>query len=382
MDHVLEKVVGENRMSMIDEFSRYNQIVVNKHDKEKTAFTTPWGTFMYDKMSFGFMNAGATFQWAMDITFIGERDKFVVIYLDDLTVFSKSDEDHLIHLKQMFEKCRKFGLSLNPKKSHFAMQEGKLLGHIVSRDGIRIDPKRVEAIDTISTPKNVKEIHSFLGKIIFLKRFIPNFVEIVKLITNMLKKNSEVKWIAKAKASFSCIKKVISEAPVLTSPYYLKDFLIFSFASEHTLVAVLLQKNEEGFEQSIAFFSKSLRDAELSYNIMEKQAYAMVKALKDFRTYVLHSKVIVYVPNSSIKDILVQFDSDGKRGWSLAKIQEFDLEIKPMKLVKGQGLAKLLAESNFRDLRINGLQGEEECVDMNELDEPIAKIRIEEKFAS
>jgi hypothetical protein len=105
MDHVLEKVVGANRMSMIDGFSDYNQIVLNEHDKEKTAFTTPWGTFMYDKMPFGFMNIGDTFQRTMDITFIGERDKFVVIYLDDLTVFSKSDEDHLLHLKQTFEKC-------------------------------------------------------------------------------------------------------------------------------------------------------------------------------------------------------------------------------------------------------------------------------------
>jgi ribonuclease HI len=191
MDHVLEKVVGATRMSMIDGFSGYNQIVVCEPDREKTAFTTPWGTFMYDKMPFGLMNAGATFQRAMDIAFIGERDKFVVIYLDDLTVFSKSDEDHIIHLKQTFEKCRKYGLSLNPKKSHFAMQEGKLLGHIVSRDGIRIDPKRVEAIETLAIPRNVKEIQSFLGKIIFLRRFVPNFAEIVKLITDMLKRTAK-----------------------------------------------------------------------------------------------------------------------------------------------------------------------------------------------
>jgi hypothetical protein len=119
MDHVLEKVVGANKISMIDGFSRYNQIIVHEDDREKTMFTTPWGTFMYDKMPFGLMNAGATFQRAMDIAFIGERDKFVVIYLDDLTVFSNSDAEHLLHLRQTFEKCRKFGLSLNPKKSHF-----------------------------------------------------------------------------------------------------------------------------------------------------------------------------------------------------------------------------------------------------------------------
>jgi hypothetical protein len=115
---------------------------------------------------------------------------------------------------------------------------------------------------------------------------------------------------------------------------------------------------------------------------MEKQVYAMVKALKAFRTYVLHSKVIAYVPTSSVKDILVQADSDGKRGRWLAKIQEFDLEVKPTKLVKGQGLAKLLAESNFRALGINNSQEEKEWVDVNELEDQIAENRIEEKFAS
>jgi hypothetical protein len=158
MDHVLENVVWVNRMFMIDGFSEYNQISMNEQDKEKTAFTTPWGTFMYDKMPFNLMNAGATFQRAMEIAFIGERDKFVVIYLDDLTIFSKSDEEHLVHLKQTFENCRRFGLSLNPKKSHFTMQEGKILGHIVSKDGIKIDRKRIEAINTIKIPRNVKEI--------------------------------------------------------------------------------------------------------------------------------------------------------------------------------------------------------------------------------
>lgn len=122
---------------------------------------------------------------------------------------------------------------------------------------------------------------------------------------------------------------------MLANPDYLKEFMIFSFASEHTIVVVLLQKNEEGFEQPITLFSKSLRDEELRYDIMEKKAYTMVKALKAFRIYVLHSKVIAYVPTSSVKDILVQPDNDGKRSQWLAKIQEFDLEVKPMKLIKG-----------------------------------------------
>jgi hypothetical protein len=154
MDHVLQKVVGANRISMIDGFSGYNQIVVHEKDRELTAFNTPWVTFMYDKIPFGLMNAGATFQRAMDITFVGEKDKFIVIYLDDLTIFSKSNDDHLKHLRQTFVKCKKYGLSLNPKKSHFVMQEEKLLGHIVSKEGVKIDPQRVEAIKIINMPRN------------------------------------------------------------------------------------------------------------------------------------------------------------------------------------------------------------------------------------
>jgi hypothetical protein len=139
----------------------------------------------------------------------------------------------------------------------------------------------------------------------------------------------------------------------LISPDYSKDFLIFSFASFDTVAAVLLQKNEEGREQPIAFFSKALRDAEVRYEIMEKQAYALVKSLRDFRVYVLHSKVTAYVPSASMKDILVQPDIDGKRSKWIAKILEFDLEIKPTRLIKGQGLAKLLAEANREALVVD-----------------------------
>jgi ribonuclease HI len=353
MEHILQRVTGASRMSMIDGFSGYNQVSVLPEDREKTTFTTPWGTFMYAKMPFGLMNAGATFQRAMDIAFIGEKDKFVVIYLDDITVFSKSDKEHCCHLRKVFLKCRKFGISLNPKKSLFAMQEGKLLGHIVSAEGVRIDPSRVEAIQALSIPRSKKEVQSFLGKINFLRRFVPNFAEEVKLITAMLKKENEVRWTPQSRHSFEQIKKALTEAPVLISPDYSKDFLIFSFASPDTVVVVLLQTNDSGLEQPIAYFSRALRDAEVRYDTMEKQAYALVKSLKAFRTYILQSKIIAYVPSAAVKDILIQPDIDGRRSKWIAKILEFDLEIRPTKLIKGQGLAKLLAEANCQALGIS-----------------------------
>jgi hypothetical protein len=289
----------------------------------------------------------------MDIAFIREKDRFVVIYLDDITVFSRSDKEHCCHLRKVFSKCCRFGLSLNPKKSLFAMEEGNLLGHIVSAKGVRVDPSRVKAIQTLSLPRSKKEVQAFLGKINFLRRFVSNFAELVKHITTMLKKGNEVKWTAEPRESFNQIKKALTEAPVLISPDYSKDFLIFSFASFDTVAAVLLQRNEEGREQPIAFFSRALRDAEVKYEIMEKQAYALVKSLKSFRVYLFHSKVIAYFPSASVKNILMQPDIDGKRSRWIAKILECDLEIRPTKLIKGQGLAKLLAEANCQALGIN-----------------------------
>jgi hypothetical protein len=168
MDHILQRVVGSSRISLLDCFSGYNQVLVHLDDQDKTAFTTPWDTFMYVKIPFGLMNVGSTFQRAMDITFVEESGKFIVIYLDDVTVFSQSNDEHLRNLRRVFEKCRRFGISLNPKKILFGLEEGKLLGHIISKDGIKIDPSRIEAIQKLEHPRNIKELQSFIGRINFL----------------------------------------------------------------------------------------------------------------------------------------------------------------------------------------------------------------------
>jgi len=304
-------------------------------------------------MPFGLMNVGATFQRAMDIAFAKEIHDFIVVYQDEITVFSKFDNEHLDHLRKVFIKCRKFGISLNPKKALFGLEEGKLLGHIIYKDGNRIDPARIEAIFTISIPRTIKELQSFLGKINFLRRFISNLEKLIRKLNSMLRQDLAIKWIVEAKQSFEAIKEALTKTPVLISLDFNKDFIIFSFALEHTIVVVLLQKNNQGYEQLIAFFSKSLRDATLKYNIMEKQALALVKAIKDFRVYILYSHIIDYVPNSVVRDILTQNGPEGQRGKWIATILEYDIEIKPTKLIKGQGLAKIMAELNCQALDIN-----------------------------
>jgi hypothetical protein len=173
---------------------------------------------------------------------------------------------------------------------------------------------------------------------------------------------------------FEDIKVALTRAPVLASPDFTKDFILFSFASEHTIVGVLLQKDEQNFEKPIAYFSRTLRDAPLRYDIMEKQAYALVKALKEFRMYILHSHVIAYVPNNSVKDILTQPDPEGRRGKWIAAMLEYDLEIKPMKLIKGQGLAKLMAQSDCDVVGINFI------VDLSESPQEEMTAQVSQEF--
>ena len=157
-------------------------------------FTTLWGTFMYAKMNFGLMNAGETFQRAMDIAFTEEKDKFVVVYMDDITVYSRSDKEHIQHLEKFFLKCRRYGILLNPRKSNFGLEEGKLLGHIILKVDIKIDPEMIKAIQKVEEMRRKNDIQYFIGLVNFLRMLIPSFPEILMNITNMLKKDREIKW--------------------------------------------------------------------------------------------------------------------------------------------------------------------------------------------
>lgn len=144
----------------------------------------------YKRMPFGLSNVGATFQHAMDMAFQNLIQKCLLVYLDDITIYSKNANEHLSHLKQVFEKFREYEIYLNPTKSIFAVHEGKLLGHIVSKDGITIDPERVKAIIELPLPNHKKGLQSFLGRINFLRRFIPDVANLLQPLTTMLKKNA------------------------------------------------------------------------------------------------------------------------------------------------------------------------------------------------
>ena len=169
-------------------------MLVSEEDRLKTTFRTKWGTFSYKHMPFDLIKAGATFQREMDVAFWGLIGKCMVVYLDDVMVYSKNREEHIQHLTHIFERCRKYGTSLNPKKTIFGVEEGKLLGHIISQAGIHIDPERIKAISQLSLPHNKKAMYSFFGQINFVRKFTPDFVEIIKPLQKMIRKDVEFKW--------------------------------------------------------------------------------------------------------------------------------------------------------------------------------------------
>jgi hypothetical protein len=180
---------------------------------------------------------------------------------------SKDRKDHLSHLRIVFERCTKYGISLNPKKFVFGIDEGKLLGHMASKGGVSIDPERVQSIRYFCHPINKKSLQSFFGKINFIRRFVPNFVERIKPMSALLKKDISFRWDDKAIKSFEDIKDAISQAPILISRDYSRYFIIFSFAYQDTITGVLMQKDVDDYEHPVDFMRKVLRYSELIYSI-------------------------------------------------------------------------------------------------------------------
>jgi hypothetical protein len=193
-----------------------------------------------------------------------------------------------------------------------------------------------------------------------------NFVEIIRPITNMLKKYVDIKWSNEARSSFHRINKAPIEAHVLVSLDYSKEFTIFSFSSEENIVVVLLQKNDQGHENHIYLFNKALKEDEMKYDILEKHAYALVKALKASRIYIVQSSIKAYVSSNSVKEILFHLRNEGKRGKWIVKILEYELHINPTNIIKGRGLEELLSDSSYKELELHHR--------FNQLDTPMMQV--------
>lgn len=209
-------------------------------------------------MPFGLINVGATFERSMDITFKGLVKKSMVIYLDDITVYSKKRSNRLRVLKQIFERCQRYGISLNPKKYFFTLSKGKLLRLIESKVGIHIDPDKIRECSEIPLPHNKQSMQYFLGEIIFFKIFVHDFSRIVLPLQSMIKKKSLFKWGHSEHEAFRLIKQAIITAPSLATPNFSNHFILYTFDSEKSYAFILTQVNQEKVEGPISFFSSNL----------------------------------------------------------------------------------------------------------------------------
>nr|KYP69664.1 Transposon Ty3-I Gag-Pol polyprotein [Cajanus cajan] len=328
MDQMLERLAGQAYYCFLDGYSGYNQIAVDPEDQEKTAFTCPFGVFAYKKMPFGLCNAPATFQWCMLAIFSDLVEKCIEVFMDDFSVFGPSFDTCLDNLDTVLKRCVETNLVLNWEKCHFMVTEGIVLGHKISCRGIEVDKAKVEVIEKLPPPVNIKGIRSFLGHAGFYRRFIKDFSKIAK--SNLLNKDTPFKFDANCLSAFETLKNKLISAPVITAPNWQFSFELMCDASDYAIGAVLGQRKEKVFHV-IHYASKVLNDTQANYATTKEELLAIVYALKKFRAYLIGSKIIVFTDHAAFKYLLTKSDSKPRLIRWILLLQEFDLEIKDKK---------------------------------------------------
>eukprot|EP00253_Pinus_taeda_P005732 PITA_05732 len=310
IDQIIDECAGNEIISFMDGFSGYNQISIRPKDQHKTTFICPWGTFTYRKMPFGLKNAGATFQQAMSYAF---RDikHIIKAYLDDLVAHSQKRTDHPSHLRMVFERCRFYKIRLNPTKCVFAVTSGRLLGSIVSNEGIQVDPFKVEAIVRLPPPSSIWA----------------TFV-----------------WDDFTQRPFDALKKALFSTPLLSPPDYGRDFLLYLAAAESTIGMVLVQEDDALTEHVIYYLSRGLIGPELRYSLVEKLALAVVHAVQRLHHYILLRKTFVLVAVNPFQFVLSRRVIGGKYNRWIFILQEFDLEFFSAKSKKSMVFTDLVSE--------------------------------------
>lgn len=213
---------------------------------ERTIFITPWGTYCYKVMPFGLKNAGATYQRAIVTLFHDMIHKEIEVYVDDMISKSHSEEDHLDHLLKLFERLRKFRLRLNPAKCTFGVRSGKLLGFIISRRGIEVDPEKVRAVQEMLAPQTEKQVRGFLGRLNYISRFISNMTATCEPIFKLLRKDQAIEWNSDCQQAFEKIKGYLQEPPILVTPIPGKPLFMYLTVLEGSMGCVLGQHDEIG----------------------------------------------------------------------------------------------------------------------------------------
>jgi hypothetical protein len=244
IEDLFDQMRGAKVFSKIDLRSGYHQLKIRMEDIPKTTFTSRYGLYEFTVMSFGLANAPAYFMYLMNKVFMEYLDKFVVVFIDDILVFSRNEEEHEEHLRLVLQKLREHQLYAKFSKCNFLLKEVSFLGHIITDGGIVVDPSKVQDVLNWNPPKNVPGIRSFLGLAGYYRRFIEGFLKIVKPLTSLLEKGKEFKWDNKCQACFEELKKKLTTAPVLIMLDIHKGFNVYCDVSRQGLGCVLMQEGK------------------------------------------------------------------------------------------------------------------------------------------
>ena len=342
IEDALDSLNGACIFTSLDLKSGYWQVELDEDSIPLTAFTVgPLGFYECVRMPFGLTNVPATFQRLMELCLGGLHLDWCIIYLDDIIIFSKNPDDHITRLKGVFEKLAKAGLKLKSSKCKFFRSSLKYLGHIVLRDGIATDPRKIEAVRNWLRPKTVTDIHSFVGFTNYYRKFMKGYAKRARLLhkltsgENAKHKNQKVVWNIRCNDSFEALKSICSECPVLAYADYTKPFVLHTDASTTGLGVVLYQKQEDGKERVIAYASRTLNKSEQNYDAHKLKFLALKWAITDiFHEYLYGATFNMYTDNNPLTYILstAKLDAMGHRWVASLGPYNFALHYKPGKL--------------------------------------------------
>ncbi len=341
IEESLDALTGACWFSTMDLSSGYNQVPVTEGDKQKTAFCTPFGLFEWNRMPFGLCNAPSTFQRLMERLFGDQQCQSLLLYLDDIVVFSTSISQHLERLEVVLGRLEREGLKARLEKCAFLQQEVRYLGHVISSRGVATDPSKIEAVAQWPRPSSVTELRSFLGFSSYYRQFVEGFAKLAAPLHKLVGELAGVKgkqtgrsfasaWSERCQVSFEGLKGNLTTTPVLAYADFSRPFILEVDASYQGLGAVLSQENE-GKVRPVAYASRSLRPTERNmsnYSSMKLEFVALKWAMTEkFREYLLGNKCVVFTDNNPLSHLTSAKLGATEQRWA-SQLAAFDFEIK------------------------------------------------------
>ncbi|GJZ88212.1 putative reverse transcriptase domain-containing protein [Tanacetum coccineum] len=323
IDDLFDQLQGSSVYSKIDLRSGYHQLRVREEDILKTAFRTLYGHYEFQVMPFGLTNAPAVFMDLMNRVCKPYLDKFVIVFINDVLIYSKNKEEHEGNLKLILELLKKEELYAKFSTCEFWIPKVQFLGHVIDSNGIHVDPVKIESIKDWASPKNPTEIRQFLGLAGYYKRFIKGFSKIAKSMTKLTQKNVKFDWGEKEETTFQLIKQKLCSAPILALPKGSENFIVYCDASHKGLGVVLMQN-----EKVIAYASRQLNIHEKNYTTHDLELGVVVFALKMWRHYLYGTKCTVFTDHKSLQHILDQKELNIRQRRWLELLSDYDCEIR------------------------------------------------------